>query len=409
MRIKFLTLIFILAINICFAEDYSLDYFIQKSLVNSSDIKLSQIENENSNANYQKSFINLFPKASVSSSHSDFTNDPLNHSLGFNISKNLTADESSVFNFLDQKVYLQDRKLMHEKTVLDVTYKLINNYLDVLQQQNQVDINESNLKIAKMSFEIAKIRKANEEIDMLDYKQIEISYLNATITDEENKQNLNNLRRNFFSEYKLKDEGFDFQDIDIEIAEDLPKYSKSINIAVKENELEIDKRELLRQKIQLFPNVSLNYSYQISDFDSELKNIFDFDQDGDHSLSLAFSYNFTDVFTDKIDYAVTKRNMKKNKINLEDARREEVNYFIQLSETFKSDKKSYALYKQKFNLAAEKLSLAEEKYKFGMINILELEQIKSEKLNSELSLNSKYFELIKTQISINKLINKKFK
>ncbi|MEA1973213.1 MAG: TolC family protein, partial [Candidatus Cloacimonadota bacterium] len=70
--------------------------------------------------------------------------------------------------------------------------------------------------------------------------------------------------------------------------------------------------------------------------------------------------------------------------------------------------KSYKLYGKKVELAGEKLKLAQEKFKFGMINVLELEQIKIEKLNSELDLNNSFFNLIRTQISIHKMLNKKF-
>ncbi|MEA1973008.1 MAG: TolC family protein, partial [Candidatus Cloacimonadota bacterium] len=325
MKFKFFLIIMILMLsNFMFANNYNLDYFLKKSLEQSTNIKLSELDNEDTADSYQQSLINLFPKARVTSSHSDFLNDELFHSFGINISKSFSLYDNSIYDFLDQSTFLKNRELRHKKIMIDEIYYVVEQYINILEKQNQMEINSSNLIVSKMNFDIAKIKKQNQEIDPLDYKQIEISYLNSQISITNNELSLVNMRRTFFSEYNIVDEGFDFDDVDIKLAKQIPEYTQSIELQINKNKLKLDKKNIFREKFKLFPDVSLSYSYSFNDNSTDLFEMFDYDNyNDDHSVALNFSYSFSDFFFDGIGYDRVKRNFKRDKISIDNQIRSE--------------------------------------------------------------------------------------
>ena len=184
-------------------ERYTLKECVQRAIEKNISIKNSRLDLLNSSENKKTAIGNFFPSFNISGNHN--WNSGLTQNITTGILENQTTQNSSVnmsvgldiFNGLSNirrlhraNLDVLARKYQLEDMKEDISLLVANSYLQILFNKEQLNIQESQLKVSKEEQTIANERYNSGVIPKGDLYEIEASFAKA-------EQNLVNAKNNY--------------------------------------------------------------------------------------------------------------------------------------------------------------------------------------------------------------------
>ena len=335
-------------------------------------------------------------------------------SLGLNLSQ-------TVFNGFRNLNILRQSKLNIEKSQNDlnrikddISLNVANAYLNILFNKENLDLSKSQYEFSKKQLsQISAIVEAGVQpksstIDA----QATLSLDEQTLTTAENSYKLSLLSLAQLLQIPL--EGFDVAIIDIDVPSELLLYSDirpilnyALNnrneIKVANNNIEIAKLNTKISSSAYYPSVSFGYGFNTSANFSNLSTDNNFFQqindNKGHSLNMnisipIFSRNQirTNVIKSKIQQKNSDLGLAQAKLNVESTIQRAFTDARAALESYKSAMKSSESQQLSFENTMQR-------YELGIINSIDLEQIRIRVLNAKSSLiNAKYDFIFKTKV-----------
>ena len=397
---KLFTLFVVGASTICLAQ-HSVFELIDYGLNNSLEIKRAIIDNTNSSTQLTNSYLDLLPSGSVSVRKNrsydleDNTFDSESSSLS--ISKSVSLNDPTYYNIRTNEISNKNSDLSFENKRKQIAANIFWKYVNVLQDNDNLEISKKNLAILRRTYEISLINFENGNITKYDLQNAELNVLNQEILVDEYENRLNESRHELFTYINMEDDNDEL--LAPEIGMEIPKIDKyeNSNLKILANNIKRSKILLRKQRLNLFPmpSLNLNYSYGTG------TDVLDFDTyEDDLSLGITLSYNIFDIPNLRNNYIISKRNLEYEKMSYEIEEfdnRKNIDFALE----------KLKLQERKLALAKENYQKAEKQYELGLIDLNELETSRVNLFSAQVTKNNKYYEFLKKQEELNLLISDK--
>ncbi|MCF7858909.1 MAG: TolC family protein [Candidatus Cloacimonetes bacterium] len=404
------TIIFMLILVplICFAENYSLEELINIGLEHSFPIKQETVNLQNSSSQFRSSLYGILPQvtAGVNKTKSyDPSETDWNDSGYLNISKSFFMNDPSYYNVRTSIYSMKNAELSFDETRKQIAYYIFSNYLNILELQETLAIQEKNLELQNKIKSNIKVQYETGDKSLLELKKSEISLLDYEIALNEASNSLSKTRKELFTYLNIEDEGFDFEKPEFKLDLHKTDFQTNNTLLKKYYSLEINKLSHFQTVMALFPSVSIGYNLVHNDSD-DLGSFSNYNRNS-QSISLSASWNIFGIFDNLERASRSKRNLKILRLDYEKTIKDNSSELTNLYNDLETLKKSYDLYEEKLSLAEETLKMARENYRFGIISLLDLDSSKIEYQNTLLDRIQVYYQLMKIQEKINLLQSNK--
>ncbi|HPT72651.1 MAG TPA: TolC family protein [Candidatus Cloacimonadota bacterium] len=410
---RYLIFLFLLS-GLLWAQEYTLDQLIQTGLKNSTTIKTKAIQTDNAKSSLRSAYYDMLPEADVSLSSSTSKGDITSKSGKLSIYKSLSLNEPTVFNLKQSMYDNKSASLNFDQAQKQFVFDILAAYLDVLSATKEVDIQKANVALQERIFTDTQIQYQQGRKSAFDLNQADINRINSKITLQNSLNNLSNLRQDLFTLLLIKDDGYPFSEPDISLPvvdtvnttiAPLGDQVNPLMIRMQDIQLKKDNLSLSQQKINFLPTLTAAYSYDAASIQNKP---FDFSAYEDsYTISLTASYSLWNLFRHGEDYHRYKNSVKLSELELQDAKVQLKADYEKTMRNLQYMNSSYQLQVRKKGQAAENLRIAEEKYRLGLISLLDLDQAQVDDLNAKLSANSDYYSLLKTKEQLNLLLSDK--
>jgi len=392
---KLILILFLFIPFVLFSQKITLEYLIDKGLQNSLDIMQNENDLASQKTNLITSYLTLLPSASVSASKSYPNGEENNISAGFSLGESFSWNDGRYFSIKNAIISKKNAELNFQNKKRNFIYSIFSKYIAILQAEKNLEIQKENLKIQKNLLERTKLKYESGEANKLDYQQAQISFLSMKIDINKAKNDIENLRYDLFSLVGIEDEKQSLADIrfDINKLPEIKNFDKNNEIKIEKNNLIISELSLLQQKLNLFPSLSVGFSYNYSsspyydflNFDNYMKS---------HSISISFSYGLFDIPTKKLNFNLAKRRFYLQKLFLDKKIKDTKNEVSKMKKDLEALYQTYRMQKEKLSLAKENFKMAKEQYDAGYISLLDYDRSKIDFMNSKISYNRTYYNII---------------
>ena len=408
----FLILILLLPLMLA-AQQYTLDQLVEYGLQNSWTMQKSSLGFESSASALSSAKWNLLPEAEI---YAGIKNDfyhpqtpaasDLSSNAGFAVSKTISLNDAAWFNYKYAKLDADKAKLSLANSASAYSYSVFSAYLDVLSSQKQLASLNKNLEIQNRVWEQSKTLNQLGKNTSFDVKEAEIALMNSRISIMQLENTIATKRSELFGLVGMPDEGWDLTDLQPDMEYQEPQFSAEESNAVKLLRADLERSELsLKQtKLDYLPRISLAYNFNRGVSGEN----FDFDRyTTSHTVSLNLSYSLWNHF--KQSQTVKRSDLSLRLAELEIKDRidaldrqyqiyaQELDYLLRLDE----------LYKDKLDQAGEQIRIAEERYRLGLIELLELDKTRVEYINSDIAYNTNRYQILARQEALNNLLSQK--
>lgn len=402
---KILLITFTFAFLILSAQTYKLNYLIEEGLKNSRDINVKKLENQNSRSQFN-SAVNDFILPNAMYNYNFDTNSD-KYSSSVSVSKTLSSNESTVFNLWQSSLDKKSSKLELKSNIQNFAYSVLSAYLSIVETQKNIEILKENLTLQKRTYEQVLIQYNNNKKTIYDLQSSQIDTLSAYTDLLELQTQLTKQREDLFNLINIEDQNYPLEDLELSINNDY-KYSDNYEIEIAKLNNEKMNISLTQSKLTLYPVLSLSASIGVTNIDNSADVILKTNGfTNNNSFSLNLSYPLFSWYEDGLNYRMKKRSLKINDLTLENLKTNNQSKYKQAINDLKIYQKTYEINKQKVELAKTNLQIAEQRFNLGIINLLDLDKSRIQYLQSQLTLNSKYYSLLKKQEEINMLTNGK--
>ncbi len=392
---KLILILFLFIPLVLFSQKITLEYLIDKGLQNSLDIMQNENDLASQKTNLITSYLTLLPSASVSASKSYPNGEENNISAGFSLGESFSWNDGRYFSIKNAIISKKNAELNFQNKKRNFIYSIFSKYIAILQAEKNLEIQKENLKIQKNLLERTKLKYESGEANKLDYQQAQISFLSMKIDINKAKNDIENLRYELFSLVGIEDEKQPLADIrfDINNLPEIKNFEENNEIKIEKNNLIISELSLLQQKLNLFPSLSVGFSYNYSsspyydflNFDNYMKS---------HSISISFSYGLFDIPTKKLNFNLAKRRFYLQKLFLDKKIKDTKNEVSKMKKDLEALYQTYRMQKEKLSLAKENFKMAKEQYDAGYISLLDYDRSKIDFMNSKISYNRNYYNII---------------
>ncbi len=392
---KLILILFLFIPFVLFSQKITLEYLIDKGLQNSLDIMQNENDLASQKTNLITSYLTLLPSASVSASKSYPNGEENNISAGFSLGESFSWNDGRYFSIKNAIISKKNAELNFQNKKRNFIYSIFSKYIAILQAEKNLEIQKENLKIQKNLLERTKLKYESGEANKLDYQQAQISFLSMKIDINKAKNDIENLRYDLFSLVGIEDEKQSLADIrfDINKLPEIKNFEENNEIKIEKNNLIISELSLLQQKLNLFPSLSVGFSYNYSsspyydflNFDNYMKS---------HSISISFSYGLFDIPTKKLNFNLAKRRFYLQKLFLDKKIKDTKNEVSKMKKDLEALYQTYRMQKEKLSLAKENFKMAKEQYDAGYISLLDYDRSKIDFMNSKISYNRTYYNII---------------
>jgi outer membrane protein TolC len=405
----YLILIMLLPIVLA-ANVYTLDQLIEYGLGNSFQIQRAELSNNGSQSSLRSAKWNLVPEANLfAGMNQDLDpisgNSDLTSNTGFEIRKNISLNDAAYFNYRYANLDAQTADMELEQSYSSYAYQVFQAYVETLSATKRKSALEENLAIQNRVWEQSKVLLRLGKTTTFEVKQNEIAVMNSQISIIQLENTIENARSRLFALVQIEDLGYPLAELEIEIDKSVPEFSTE-----DMRELKILKQELKRNEINLkqnflnhFPTTSLGYSYsrQVSGLD------FDFDTYNTvHGVSLNLSYSLWNLFTNREEVTRAKINQQLAELSISDkidtSRRDYDNIRKELTYLLRLDE----LYSERLQQSTEQIRIAEERYRLGLIQLLELDKTRTDYIAADIEFNANRYQIISKQEALNFLLSK---
>ena len=395
------------------AQQYTLDELVEHGLVNSYGMLRGELAYETSRSNLSSATWNLLPEAGVSF---DITNNfyhpntpaasDLSSQAGFSISKTISLNDDAWFNYRYAKLDAEKAELTRQSNASAYAYGVFTAYLDVLSTQRQLSSLQKNLEIQTRVWEQAQVLNQLGKNTSFDLKESEIAVMNARISILQLENSVATKRAQLFSLARMDDAGYELAELAPDMNYVLPQTSPEQSNQVKLLKADLKRGELgLTQNfLNYFPRVSLAYNFSRSVGGEN----FDFDTYGtNHTLGLNFSYSLWNQF--KQGQTNKRGDLAQRLAELEIRQQiDEINQqYATLSQELAYLTRLDKLYSEKLAHSESQIRIAEERFRLGLIELLELDKTRVEFINSEIAYNNNRYQILARQEAINNLLSQK--
>lgn len=408
---KRLSFLIMLLPALLMATDYSLEQLITHGLQHSYSVQKQELSASSSKSSLRSAKWNLVPEAELNAGvNQDF--DPLapqsglSSSVGFSLSKTISLNDAAYFNYRNALLETDSAQLRLNLGYSDYAYQVFSAYMEALAASKRLSSLQENLAIQTRVWEQSKVMLTLGKTTPFDVKQNEIAVMNSRISIIQLENTISTARSKLFALVQMPDEGLPLADLEAIKDKAVPEFSasESIDLKLLEQEIKSSELSLKQNKLDYFPRISLGYNFsrKVSGAD------FDFDTyDTTHGVNLMLSYSLWNHFRNSESTTRTKISKQLATLSLQDKSdqlqrdytimQQELQYLIRLDE----------LYSEKLDQSTEQIKQAEERYRLGLIQLLELDKTRTDYIDADIAYYANRYQIIIKQEAINKLLSHK--
>ncbi|MFA5509722.1 MAG: TolC family protein [Candidatus Cloacimonadaceae bacterium] len=405
-------LILLLALPlVLLAHEYSLDELIEQGMQNGWDAQRSQLQLESSASQLSSATWNLIPDADLSYGlnydlHNKGTGADLTNSFRFSISKTISLNDAAWFNYKQAKIGKDKAELTYKSSISAYAFSVFEAYLKVLSAQKQLVSLQENLAIQTRVWQQAQVLRQLGKNTEFDVKQSEIAVMNSNISIMQLENTIRSNREQLFGLVQVEDEGYPLTDLEAARDYQIPELDPDgINqIRILKEEIRSTNLSQKQSSLGFWPHLSLNYSL--------VRNAggdnFSFDRySTNHGVSLNLSYSLWNYFRQGSSHKRSNISLRMAELSLldkvDEIRRQyqnasqELEYLIRLDE----------LYQEKLDQSSRQINIAEERYRLGLIDLLELDKTRTDYIDADIAYNANRYQILAKQESLNFLLSHK--
>ena len=406
---KVITVIIMLLPLLLAAQSYTLEELITYGLENSFSVQKSYLSSQSSQSMLNTSKWNLLPDASVNGGiKKDFDTavetDDVTSSAGFSLSKTISLNDAAYFNYLYASLDTKTANMQLEQTRKTYAYNVFSAYLKVLSSQKQRSSLEENLQIQTRVWEQSKILLQLGKTTPFEVKQNEIAVLNSNISLMQLDNTIANARKELFALVQMQDESYPLTELELNIRKEIPEFrtDKNIDINILYQELNRLNLQLKQNKLDDFPRFNLAYNLDRSVSGAD----FDFDRyNTNHGISLTLSYPLFNIFENSESRTRTKISRQLSQVSMEEKKDQLQRDYDSALRELQYLKRMNELYSEQLAQSREQITQAEERYRLGLIELLELDKTRTNFIETDISYNNNLFSIIAKQEEINYLLS----
>ncbi|MDA9325389.1 TolC family protein [Flavobacteriales bacterium] len=380
--------------NVIAQETLTLKECIERAIEKNISIKNSTLDLLNSSENKKIAIGNFIPNFNISGNHS--WNTGLTQNITTGLLENQTTENSSVnmsvgvnlFNGLAniRRLHRANLDLLAKKYQLndmkeDISLLIANSYLQILFNKEQLEVQMSQLDIAKKELKIAQTKFTNGVIPKGDLFEIEANLAKSeqSLVIAENNYFISKislaqlLMIDDYSNFEIADENYDIPETNIlgksaiEIINESVKHRNDIKLA--ETNLRIAIKDEKISRSSLIPSISAYYSYNsrvIIDAPTSLKN--QFDLNAGESIGLQINIPVINGFTTRSNIKKSQLNVLRSRNFLDQARLDLENTINQSLNDAKGAMKAYEAAKKTELARKTAYNYAKERFENGAMN-----------------------------------------
>lgn len=405
-----LTLILLLLLPIVLtANVYTLDELIEHGLEHSLEIQKEELSVQSSKSALTSALWSFAPEANISAGinkdfHAPASSASLTSNAGIDISKTISLNDPSYFNYRKALLDDQSAQMKLQRNTSEYAYKVFKAYISVLSSAKKMEALNENLEIQNRVWEQSKTLFQLGKNTPFEVKQNEIAVMNSEISIVQLENTIQNARSELFSLVQLKDEGYPLKELDIDIMKDIPAFDSSNMLQLKLLEQDIKKHDLniTQNSLNYLPKLNLGYGFsrKVSGAD------FDFDRYNTvHSAYLSLSYPLLSFFTNRESATSQKIAKQLSQLNIEDTVQQSQSEYENSTKALQYLMRLDTLYAEQLEQASAQIEIAQERYRLGLIELLELDKTRTSYIDATLAYENNRYEILKTQESINYLIS----
>ena len=406
---KVITVIIMLLPLLLAAQSYTLEELITYGLENSFSVQKSYLSSQSSQSMLNTSKWNLLPDASVNGGiKKDFDpaveTDDVTSSAGFSLSKTISLNDAAYFNYLYASLDTKTANMQLEQTRKTYAYNVFSAYLKVLSSQKQRSSLEENLQIQTRVWEQSKILLQLGKTTPFEVKQNEIAVLNSNISLMQLDNTIANARKELFALVQMQDESYPLTELELNIRKEIPEFSteKNTDINILNQELNRLNLQLKQNKLDDFPRLNLAYNLDRSVSGAD----FDFDRyNTNHGISLTLSYPLFNIFENSESRTRTKISRQLSQVTMEEKKDQLQRDYDSALRELQYLKRMNELYSEQLAQSREQITQAEERYRLGLIELLELDKTRTNFIETDISYNNNLYSIIAKQEEINYLLS----
>ncbi len=406
---KVITVILMLLPLLLAAQSYTLEELITYGLENSFSVQKSSLNYQSSKSTLNTSKWNLLPDASVSGGvKKDFdpavNTDDVTSSAGLSIGKTISLNDAAYFNYLYASLDTKTANMKLEQTRRAYAYEVFSAYLKVLSSQKQRSSLEENLQIQIRVWEQSKILLQLGKTTPFEVKQNEIAVLNSNISLMQLDNTIANARKELFALVQMQDEDYPLTELELNIQKEIPNFNteKNADLNILNQELKRLNLQLKQNKLDDFPRLNLAYNFDRSVSGAD----FDFDRyNTNHGISLTLSYPLFNIGENAESRTRTKISRQLSQVAIEEKKDQLQRDYDSALRELQYLKRMNELYSEQLAQSREQITQAEERYRLGLIELLELDKTRTNYIETDISYNTNLYSIIAKQEEINYLLS----
>ena len=330
--------------------------------------------------------------------------DDVTSSAGFSLSKTISLNDAAYFNYLYASLDTKTANMQLEQTRKTYAYNVFSAYLKVLSSQKQRSSLEENLQIQTRVWEQSKILLQLGKTTPFEVKQNEIAVLNSNISLMQLDNTIANARKELFALVQMQDESYPLTELELNIRKEIPEFrtDKNIDINILNQELNRLNLQLKQNKLDDFPRFNLAYNLDRSVSGAD----FDFDRyNTNHGISLTLSYPLFNIFENSESRTRTKISRQLSQVTMEEKKDQLQRDYDSALRELQYLKRMNELYSEQLAQSREQITQAEERYRLGLIELLELDKTRTNFIETDISYNNNLYSIIAKQEEINYLLS----
>jgi outer membrane protein TolC len=393
-------------------QSYDLDQLVQYGLEHSWSMQGSQLTYQSSRSNLSSATWNLMPDVDLNFNiRNDFyhpdtpAKSDLSSSAGFTISKTISLNDEAWFAYRNASLDAEQARMTYDRGVSSYAYSVFSAYIAVLSAQKQLASLTENLAIQTRVWEQSKVLLQLGKTTSFDVKQNEIAVMNSQVLILQMQNTISTKRQELFGLVQMEDEGHPLADIVPELDWEVPEFDTAGNaeLAILESSIRQNKLNRTQNVLGYFPRLSLAYNYnrQVSGEDFNMDTY-----SGSHTVSLIASYSLWGPMKQRqmvkrSGFALRQAELQKND-KLDELQRQ----YLLLTQELQYMKRLDELYTEKLAQSREQIKIAEERYRLGLIELLELDKVRNDYIDADINYNTNRYQIIAQQQQINYLLSK---
>ncbi|HOL62208.1 MAG TPA: TolC family protein [Elusimicrobiales bacterium] len=414
-----LIFLFLTAVNL--SSEITIENYLRRNLEVSHEIKKQEEELEYSKRSYIYQLYDMYlPQISYNFSTDLYSDYKKNLSFEKDYSSSYLSISKNIFNNFKDDLNLKNSFINFEISAnnlwlakQEISYGAINTYINYLKAIKLLEVSKLNKKSYEEQYEKTKsyynegLRSYSDLLKSeLNLKTAELYYLSQQNYLKNSLMNFNYLYyEDPLKEETLSDIVFD-ENIKIpgetEAVEKALKNRKEID-TLKKN-LKIKENEFKKSKINLYPELKLDFSYS-------RQNILSLSNKKDTNYSLSFSMFYPFGPSELVDKSAQKYRAEseleqlKRKLNETEIsiKKEVIAALLSLSYVIKR----YEVAKIKIKISRDNLDIIKQKYAEGKASVIDLIDAQKDELDANTEVAESYYELYLSIISLKKAMGEK--